>query len=172
MRVQLTRRGIKPIPQMRARISKENWILLAIGLADLVTTVYWIKNHGADEANPLFRYYLELGLPWFAAMKIVLLVCPILMLEWAWRHRPAFTQLGARFAIVAYLIMYGIGIVRINAHLLDTHPYPMSAGVVARADRSAMSVTGVGGPLVPVGLPGEPWGDAPSIAHVAILNGR
>lgn len=153
---------------MRAKILKENWAILIIGLADLITTIYWIKNHGADEANPLFRYYLELGLPWFAAMKLVLLIGPIVMLEWAWQHRPAFTQLGARFAIVAYLIMYGIGVVRINAHLLDnTTPGLTSANVLARFDRSAMSATESAQPLAPIGLPSET-----SVTHMAMLNGR
>lgn len=170
--VDLSRRGLGPIPEMRAKISKENLIILAIGMADLVTTIYWIKNHGADEANPLFRYYLEMGLPWFAAMKIVLLAGPILMLEWAWRHRPAFTQFGARFAIVAYLIMYGIGVVRINSHLLNANPEPASAGVIARAERPAMPLPGVSGAVTPIGAPDGPWAGAPHMAHMAMLNGR
>ena len=96
------------------KISKETWIIMAIGVADLTTTILFIKNHGAEEANPLFKHYWEMGLAAFILAKMALLVGPLSVLEWARVKRPQFVNWALRGAIVAYLVMYGIGFVRLN----------------------------------------------------------
>ncbi|HLJ55322.1 MAG TPA: DUF5658 family protein [Chthonomonadaceae bacterium] len=96
------------------RIAKETWIIMAIGLADLATTILFIKHHGAQEANPLFQRYWEMGLAAFILAKVALLVGPLYLLEWARLHRPRFTSWALRGAIVAYLLMYGVGVARLN----------------------------------------------------------
>jgi hypothetical protein len=101
------------------RITTESWILVAIGLADLITTLFWVHFHGAQEANPLFRHFLALGYGWFALMKVVFLAGPLLILEWARHHRPGFTRRASRFAIAGYLLLYVAGVAKSNPSLFD-----------------------------------------------------
>lgn len=96
------------------KLAKETWALFAIGLADLATTIIFIKHHGALEANPLFQRYWEMGLAAFITAKIALLVAPLAILEWARARRPRFVSFALRGAIGAYLGMYAFGCVRLN----------------------------------------------------------
>ena len=120
------------------RLSRESWIIFGIGIADLVTTLIWVYSHGAREANPVFAHYLAMGPVPFALMKLVMLAAPIFLLEWAWLQRPRFTMRAARFTICAYLLLYGVGFVKLNAKTFATEP-PLhdialvdSAAVIAR----------------------------------------
>lgn len=103
------------------RISIEAALIFSIGVLDLVTTMAWIGNHGADEANPIFKRYLAFGPLWFAAAKMILLLAPIFILEWARRRRPRFAKWGARAALVGYVSLYVVGVIRLNPGLLDGH---------------------------------------------------
>jgi hypothetical protein len=105
------------------KISRESWIIAAIGIADLATTLIWVQHHKAMEANPLFARYLAMGVGWFAAMKILLLAAPIVILEWARARRPVFTRWAARFAIVAYVALYGVGVAQLNMDRPELTPY-------------------------------------------------
>jgi hypothetical protein len=113
------------------KILRESWIIACIGIADLVTTLIWVHHHGAQEANPLFAHYLAMGSVWFAVMKLVLLAGPIFLLEWASRHRPLFTRRASQFAICAYLVLYGVGVAKLNPNLL--RPEAAHAEVVVAA---------------------------------------
>jgi hypothetical protein len=97
------------------RIARETWVILGIGLADLITTIVFIQNDGAQEANPLFRSFLEMGLLAFIMAKIICLGGPLLVLEWARTRRPRFTIVASRSVILVYLLMYGVGTYRANA---------------------------------------------------------
>ena len=96
------------------KIAKETWIIMAIGVADLATTILFIQHHGAHEANPLFKRYWEMGLTVFIAAKCALLVGPLVVLEWARRRNPHFVSWALRSAIAAYVVMYGVGYMRLN----------------------------------------------------------
>ena len=96
------------------KIAKETWIIMGIGVADLATTIVFIQQHGAVEANPLFKHYWEMGLIFFIAAKMALLIAPLSLLEWARLHRPRFVSYALRSAIVAYIVMYGVGFVKLN----------------------------------------------------------
>lgn len=97
------------------KIAKESWVIMAIGLADLITTIIFIQNHGAEEANPLFKRYWEMGLLVFILAKLALLVGPLWVLEWARKRNPSFVSWALRSGIAAYLIMYGVGFARLNS---------------------------------------------------------
>lgn len=97
----------------------ESILLFVIGLADLFTTLNWVNNQGAQEANPIFRFYLSMGPIWFSAMKLICLIAPIFLLEWAARRRPCFTRWASRCAILCYMGMYTVGVLRLNPHLLS-----------------------------------------------------
>ena len=107
------------------KITKESCILAAIGLADLVTTIIFIQHHGAQEANPLFRHYWEMGLAAFVAAKFLCLFGPLVVLEWARQRNPRFVMGALRCTIAAYLTLYSIGFTKLNssqAHAEELHP--------------------------------------------------
>ena len=117
------------------KLTKETWIILTIGVADLVTTILFIHHYGAQEANPLFDYYWKLGLSAFVLAKSVCVVGPLLILEWARRHKPHFVRWASRGAILAYLMAYGIGVARLNTPPASAQP-PVQA---IKSDLSGMS---------------------------------
>jgi hypothetical protein len=96
------------------KIAKETWIIMAIGLADLATTIIFIQHHGAQEANPLFKRYWEMGIAAFVAAKFALLLGPLCVLEWARVRNPHFVSWALRSAIVGYVLMYGVGCFKLN----------------------------------------------------------
>src|SRR5690348_8831099 len=97
------------------KIARESWVIAAIGIADLVTTIIFIKHHGAHEANPLFRHYWEMGVPAFIAAKMACLLGPLVVLEWARKRNPRFVSRALRGAIAAYLTFYGVGFAKLNS---------------------------------------------------------
>ena len=126
------------VPSMKMRLAKESMLIACIGSFDLVSTLVWVNTHGAQEANPLFRYYLAAGPFVFVFMKFVLLMAPIFLLEWASHRRPVFTRLASRFAIVAYLGMYAVGVARLNPHFLGHGPDRTSVAYLDYSDIKAM----------------------------------
>jgi hypothetical protein len=96
------------------KIARESWIIATIGLADLVTTIVFIKHHGAQEANPLFSHLLATGLIAFIVAKLACLVGPLVVLEWARARRAQFVKYASRTVILAYLVLYGIGVAHLN----------------------------------------------------------
>ena len=97
------------------KLSKESWILLFIGSADLATTILWIERGMAEEANPLFHFFWNQGLLAFIAAKYLFLLGPILLLEWARWRRPRFALMGLRAGALAYVLLYGAGVASINS---------------------------------------------------------
>ena len=120
------------------KLTRESWTILTIGLLDLATTLTWVTNHGAQEANPIFRYYLAMGPAWFVFAKIICLACPILLFEFAMRKNPQFAISGARLAIIGYVLLYAVGVANLNG----------GSSQVRKVRASAM-----------MGTLGEPWGD-------------
>ncbi len=96
------------------KIAKETVIIGVLGTIDLITTIIFIQHHGAEEANPIFRLFWNIGLPAFIAAKVLLTVCPLLVLEWARKRNPRFVQMGMRSAIAGYMMMYGFGFLHLN----------------------------------------------------------
>lgn len=123
------------------RISKESVVIAVIGLADLGTTLLWVHQHGAQEANPVFAHYLSMGMAYFALMKIICLAAPIFLLEWARVRRPRFTQIASRFAICAYVVMYGIGFVRLNGELFTERSAHASVSLNSEAIQRSMNLS-------------------------------
>ncbi len=124
-------------PKTTMRLAKESLVIVGIGSFDLVSTLIWVNSHGAQEANPLFRYYLAMGPYVFVAMKFIMLMAPIFLLEWASHRRPVFTRWASRFAIVAYLGLYAAGVARLNPHFLGHRSEPTS---IAYLDAESVTV--------------------------------
>ncbi|MCS6949845.1 MAG: DUF5658 family protein [Armatimonadota bacterium] len=107
---------------MKGYISRESWVIAAICVADLVSTLIFVHHYGAREGNPLMDYYLQLGVVPFILAKCVMFLFPIAIIEWARRHNPEFVQRMARFAIAAYIGLYLVVVAKEN--ILSLKPAP------------------------------------------------
>ena len=56
------------------RLCRESKIVAGLCLADLVSTIIFIRGHGATEANMVMRFYLEHGMAAFVGVKCLLFV--------------------------------------------------------------------------------------------------
>ncbi len=100
------------------RIARETWLLAAICIADLTTTIWFVTKHGAAEGNPLMNFYLAQGILAFIFAKFALFVGPLVILEWARRHHPRFVTHMLRLGIALYLGFYGSVVWKINAGVM------------------------------------------------------
>jgi hypothetical protein len=101
------------------RLARETWLLLAVGLADLFSTVYLVRAGVIREANPIMAWYLVHFGTWvFCVVKCVMLMCPLFILEWVRRVKPYIGHWALRTALVAYLALYVVGVWSANdAHI-------------------------------------------------------
>ncbi|MCS7316652.1 MAG: DUF5658 family protein, partial [Bryobacteraceae bacterium] len=56
--------------------------------------------------NPIMRYYLRYGLIPFALAKLVLVIAPVVIIEWGRQHRPRTVRTLARVGVLGYLVLY------------------------------------------------------------------
>lgn len=96
------------------KLSKQFYLLAAIGLLDLFSTIWLVSHRGAAEANPLMARFLELGVGVFVLVKLLFLVVPLVVLEWSRRRTPVFARRAMNVATAAYLSLYILGVVRAN----------------------------------------------------------
>jgi len=99
---------------MLKKLSIESMVLIAICLADLGSTIFLVSYRNFSEGNPLMSYYLDHGIAVFVLAKITLFVCPLFILEWARRRRPAFATMASRACIGLYVIAYVTTVVQLN----------------------------------------------------------
>ena len=119
------------------RIARETWALAFIGGLDLITTIVFIRHQGAEEANPLFHRYWQMGIPVFVLAKMILLLIPLAVLEWARQRRPRFVRIALRVGITAYVAMYGVGFTQLNSHAIATKKYERVAKEASIAPRTS-----------------------------------
>jgi hypothetical protein len=120
------------------KITWESRLLTVICMADLITTIWFVRQGGASEANPMMRFYLERGIVPFVLAKMALFLGPLVILEWARRRRPRFVRTMMRMAIVLYICLYGTVVWRINRTRV-TEPSP--ASLIAEQHWVAAAVT-------------------------------
>jgi len=110
---------------LKGLISRESWIIAAICVADLVSTLIFVHHHGAREGNPLMDFYLQKGVIPFIVAKCTMFMLPIAIIEWARRHNPDFVRRMARFAIAAYIGLYVVVVAKENIlHAAPPPPVP------------------------------------------------
>lgn len=97
------------------RLQRQTLTLGVIGVVDLATTLYFINQQGAAEANPLMAGFLSQGLTAFMAAKVGFLAGPLAMLEWARRFNPVFVTRALNVGVAAYIGLYSVGVARLNA---------------------------------------------------------
>ncbi len=103
------------------KIARESWIIGAICMADLISTIWLVSTRGGGEGNPLMRHYLEMGFLPFILAKIVLFVIPVGVMEWARRTHPRFVTNALRATIILYICIYGSGVAGINGQKNAEH---------------------------------------------------
>ncbi len=85
--------------------------LVTVALFDLVTTMM-LLNQGFGESNPLFASLLRYGGGVFVFAKVIFLVGPILILEYARTKHPRSAEQGTWIAFAAYTLLYVAHLVR------------------------------------------------------------
>lgn len=87
----------------RAQLSTT--VLCTIATFDLLTTIMLVII-GFKEGNPLFSWLLKHGFVAFALGKLIFLLGPILILEWARTKKPQSAEAGTWIAVGFYVFLY------------------------------------------------------------------
>lgn len=105
------------------RIWWETWVIILIGLTDLIFTIWLIDRGYATESNSVLGFYLENGgLICFSGAKILLLIGPLFSLEvgakiWSRSsQRRIFLRWVVRTGLILYLLVYIASTWYINAN--------------------------------------------------------
>lgn len=139
-----TRHGPGPAPSVHTHpralsITRESQIIALICLADLAATLVLLSRCNVREGNPVMGFYLQWGVCAFVAAKLGLLFLPILVAAWCAQFQPVFTKKMLRFAIVAYIALYGLLFLHHNVPVLLAD---VSSPSVAAAHAEASSLPG------------------------------
>lgn len=96
-----------------------NILLLIIGFADLLTTLFWLHAGQATEVNPIMAAVLSLSPVLFVVVKIATLGAYVAVIEWYRRHRnPSFARIVSNFTVVAYVSVYSVSFLAVNTSVL------------------------------------------------------
>ena len=101
-------------------ISRVNALLFAVGLTDLLTTVFWLETGRAIEVNPIMAALLHSGLGLFIAVKLATLFTYVGVMEWYRRRRnPVFARVMSRVALFGYLGIYFVSFCCVNHSMVN-----------------------------------------------------
>jgi uncharacterized membrane protein len=104
----------------KVRILPANALLIAVGLADLLSTLFWLRTGQAIEMNPVMAAVLHAGLGAFILVKLSTLVAYVSVVEWYRRHRnPAFARLVGSITLIGYVGIYAISFCFVNHGMLN-----------------------------------------------------
>ncbi len=79
--------------------------LITVAMFDLVTTLVWL-NQGMGEGNPLFAWLASHGSLAVVMGKLVFLIVPLLILEYARTVKPKTAEFGTWVAAGLYAFLY------------------------------------------------------------------
>jgi hypothetical protein len=97
-----------------------NAVLLALGLADLLTTLFWLATGQAVEVNPIMAAILRLGVWPFVLTKVGTLVAYVGVLEWYRRRRnPVFARVAGNITLIGYIAIYAISFACVNHGIMS-----------------------------------------------------
>lgn len=104
----------------KVRILPANALLIAVGLADLLSTLFWLKTGQAIEVNPVMAAVLHAGLGAFILVKLSTLAAYVGVVEWYRRRRnPAFARLVGSITLFGYVGIYAICFCCVNYGLMN-----------------------------------------------------
>lgn len=106
-------RGTRTIrPYLRALGAWDSVLFAAICVLDMCTTIYWVEHGVATEANPLLQFWLQKSVFLFGVAKVASFL-PLLMIAAYYRlSKPTFIAYALRTAIVAYVAIYLIAVLK------------------------------------------------------------
>ena len=97
-----------------------NAVLLAVGLADLLTTLFWLATGQAVEVNPIMAAVLRAGVWPFVIAKLGTLVAYVGIMEWYRRRRnPVFARVVGNITLIGYIGIYAIAFACVNQGIMD-----------------------------------------------------
>lgn len=98
-------------------VLRESALLASICLLDMVTTLYWVRNHIATESNPLFVGPLAHSDAAFLILKGASFLIPVAVLEFLRPLRPELVVHALRVCLAGYVATYVLG--SIGLRLID-----------------------------------------------------
>lgn len=91
---------------MSLRVSRESLALVAICLADMLSTLFFVQTGRAVEQNPLMAACINHSPVTFVVVKMVSFVPFIVAVELYRRKNPRFALNACRCAIALYLVTF------------------------------------------------------------------
>ena len=112
------------------RPSRESLIVAALCLLDLISTIYLVKHHHAQEGNVVMEFYLQQGISAFIGAKCLLFVPALVIAEWYRRRNARLVIRTLRLVIVLYLAFYSSVVFKANrSEFLPTAAYAVTSPV-------------------------------------------
>ena len=99
---------------MKLKVSAESLILVAICLADMISTLFFVLRGSAVEQNPIMAACLDKGPLVFVLVKIASFLPFVLAIELYRKKNAIFARLACRSAIAAYLVIFAVMTVGCN----------------------------------------------------------
>jgi hypothetical protein len=91
---------------MRLKISIESIVLIAICLADMLTTLYLVLKGMATEQNPIMAACIRHSPATFVLVKLVSFVPFVVAVELYRRRNPEFARRACLYAIGLYVVAF------------------------------------------------------------------
>lgn len=89
--------------------------LITVAMFDLVTTLMWLHN-GMAEGNQFFAWLAGHGSLALVFAKLLFIIIPVLILEYARSKRPVTAEIGTWIATGLYLYLYVGHLLALRAH--------------------------------------------------------
>ena len=90
------------------RISVESGVLMAICLADMFVTLYFVSRGMATEQNPIMAAFMNRSPALFVIAKIGSFVPFVVAVELYKKKNPDFALKACRCAIAAYVVVFSV----------------------------------------------------------------
>jgi hypothetical protein len=101
-----------PLGFLKALVAWDSVLFACICLLDMLSTIYFVQSGGATEANPVLAGTFRYGIWCFVLAKLCSFM-PALVVAAYFRDRyPSFIGVCLRGAMIAYAIIYAIGVGR------------------------------------------------------------
>lgn len=91
---------------MKFKVSTESIVLVAICLADMLSTLFFVMRGLAVEQNPLMAACLRHSTTAFVLVKVASFVPFVVAIELYRRRNAAFARLACRSAIALYVVTF------------------------------------------------------------------
>ncbi|MES2464713.1 MAG: DUF5658 family protein [Armatimonadota bacterium] len=91
---------------LRRAAERETLILLLISYIDMMTTLFWVSNGTAIEANPLLQWTFDHHPVAFVVVKMLATLPAIVLAPKLAEKHPKFTIWLIRAVIAVYLLVY------------------------------------------------------------------